>query len=50
MQPPTYLDILRYRYQHGVNLGGVFVLEKWIYPSMFEPLEDQISELDAVNT
>lgn len=48
MRPPTALDILRYRYQYGVNLGGVFVLEKWIWPSMFGPSAEGDSELDAV--
>lgn len=48
MQPPTALDILRYRYQYGVNLGGVYVLEKWISPSMFESWTKEGSELDAL--
>lgn len=48
MQPPTALDALRYRYQYGVNLGGTFVLEKWIWPGMFESSATGGSELDAV--
>jgi len=48
MQPPTALDVLRYRYQYGVNLGGIFVLEKWISPGMFESWTKEGSELDAV--
>jgi len=48
MQPPTALDVLRYRYQYGVNLGGIFVLEKWISPGMFESSTTEGSELDAV--
>lgn len=47
MRPPTALDVLRYRYQYGVNLGGIFVLEKWISPSMFESWVKGESELDA---
>jgi len=34
---PTRDDIIRYRYHHGVNLGSVYVLEKWLHPSMFPP-------------
>jgi len=48
MQPPAPLDVLRYRYQYGVNLGGVFVLEKWISPGMFQSGTEEGSELDAV--
>ncbi|MCJ1419176.1 Glucan 1,3-beta-glucosidase 3 [Xylographa parallela] len=46
--PPTALDVLRYRYHHGVNLGGVFVLERWLFPSMFPACAEGASELDAV--
>jgi aryl-phospho-beta-D-glucosidase BglC (GH1 family) len=50
---PTANDVLRYRYHHGVNLGSIFVLERWLYPSMFEcegssVPEGKGSELDAV--
>lgn len=31
----TPLDVLRYRYQHGANLGSIYVLEKWLFPGMF---------------
>ncbi|KKY28201.1 putative glucanbeta-glucosidase [Diplodia seriata] len=31
----TPLDVLRYRYQHGANLGSIYVLEKWLFPAMF---------------
>ncbi len=48
--PPTPLDVLRYRHQHGANLGSIFVLEKWLFPSMFEPTAKGDSELDAVST
>ncbi|KAA6407997.1 MAG: glycoside hydrolase family 5 [Lasallia pustulata] len=47
--PPSTLDILRYRYHHGTNLGSVFVLEQWLSGSMFEAGAKGGSELDAVN-
>lgn len=47
--PPSTLDILRYRYHHGTNLGSIFVLEQWLHGSMFEPGVRGASELDAVN-
>ncbi|KAL9627291.1 MAG: hypothetical protein Q9164_007648, partial [Protoblastenia rupestris] len=47
LPPPTHLDILRYRTHHGTNLGSIFVLEKWLYPSLFS-YTDSDSELDAV--
>ena len=46
--PPTSQDLLRYRSHHGSNLGSIFVLEKWLYPSMFEPGAEGDSELAAV--
>lgn len=47
---PTPLEVLRYRYHHGTNLGSIFVLEKWLHPSMFpaNAPNDQSSELAAV--
>ena len=47
---PTPYDILRYRAHHGTNLGSIFVLERWLYPSMFPAGEGNSggSELDAV--
>lgn len=45
---PTPFEVLRYRSQHGVNLGSIFVLEKWLFPSMFEAGAKGDSELDAV--
>jgi aryl-phospho-beta-D-glucosidase BglC (GH1 family) len=43
---------LRYRYHHGVNLGSVYVLEKWLTASAFPPdaPEDATSELTCVMT
>ncbi|KAJ8108963.1 hypothetical protein OPT61_g7806 [Boeremia exigua] len=45
---PTALDILRYRYHHGTNLGSVFVIEKWLQPSRFPDGAEGSSELAAV--
>src|SRR4051812_42368024 len=52
VDPSTRLDILRYRYHHGTNLGSVFVLERWLSPSMFpdDCPGDQTSELAAVTS
>ncbi|KAL3228950.1 hypothetical protein RNJ44_02037 [Nakaseomyces bracarensis] len=38
--------VYKYRYNHGVNLGALFVLEKWIYEDVFEHGGD--SEFDAI--
>ena len=62
--PPTTQDIMRYRYQHGTNLGGsklfihhvgtgeltqlVFVLEQWLYPDMHDEGVPSPSEIDAI--
>lgn len=48
---PTYDDVIRYRYHHGVNLGSVFVLEKWLTDSAFPPDTPggQTSELACVD-
>ncbi|KAH8692840.1 putative glucan 1,3-beta-glucosidase precursor [Talaromyces proteolyticus] len=46
--PPTVEDIFRYRYQHGTNLGSIYVLEKWLHRSMFEKDAPGSSELAAV--
>lgn len=45
---PTTEDIFRYRYQHGTNLGSIFVLEKWLHGSMHEKGSSGSSELSAV--
>ncbi|KAF2502586.1 glycoside hydrolase [Lophium mytilinum] len=44
------LDVARYRYHHGTNLGSIYVLEKWLHGSMFPPnaAPGQTSELEAV--
>jgi hypothetical protein len=48
IQDPSALDILRYRYHHGTNLGSIYVLERWIHPSMFPDSITGSSELEAV--
>jgi hypothetical protein len=48
IQTPTSLEILRYRYHYGANLGSIFVLEQWLYPSMFPSSATGGAELDAV--
>ncbi|KAH8808200.1 glycoside hydrolase superfamily [Xylogone sp. PMI_703] len=48
IQPPTRLDVIRHRYHNGANLGSIFVLEKWLHPSMFPSSTNGSSELDAV--
>ncbi|OJJ47643.1 hypothetical protein ASPZODRAFT_64269 [Penicilliopsis zonata CBS 506.65] len=45
---PTEQDIFRYRYQHGTNLGSIFVLERWLKGSMFIEGTQGSSELAAV--
>ncbi|KAK7615068.1 glycoside hydrolase superfamily [Phyllosticta paracitricarpa] len=46
LHPATAVDVLRYRYQHGTNLGTIFCLERWLYPHLFTGLpEKQTSEL-----
>jgi aryl-phospho-beta-D-glucosidase BglC (GH1 family) len=46
----TALDILRYRYHHGTNLGSVYVIERWLQPSRFPEGAAGSSELAAVQT
>jgi hypothetical protein len=50
LQPPTPIDVIRYRYHYGVNLGAVHVLEKWIFSSAFPPTASavQSSEFECV--
>ncbi|KAJ9659357.1 Glucan 1,3-beta-glucosidase 3 [Coniosporium apollinis] len=50
IQAPTPLDVFRYRYHHGTNIGSVYVLEKWLHPSMFptNASDKQSSELEAI--
>ncbi|KFY27770.1 hypothetical protein V493_03326 [Pseudogymnoascus sp. VKM F-4281 (FW-2241)] len=46
--PVTHQDIFRYRYHHGTNLGSIFVLERWLFPSLFSGPGE--SELAAVTS
>lgn len=39
-------DVLRNRYNYGVNIGALFVLERWIYESVFDKGGD--NEFEAV--
>ncbi|KAI9851514.1 MAG: Glucan 1,3-beta-glucosidase 3 [Thelocarpon superellum] len=49
IQPPTLSDLFRYRYHHGTNVGSIFVLEQWLFGSMFVEGAAGGSEFDAVN-
>ena len=48
IQDPSVLDIFRYRYHHGTNLGSVYVLERWLSPARFPEETTGTSELEAV--
>jgi hypothetical protein len=48
--PITGADVVRYRYQHGCNLGTIFVLERWLSGSMFGSDAAGGSELDAIRS
>jgi hypothetical protein len=48
IHPPTSADIFRYRTHHGTNLGSIFVLERWLFPSMYHASVAGDSEHDAV--
>lgn len=48
-QPPTPADIVRYRYQHGCNLGSIFIMERWLTSSMYPEHAEGSSELTAVS-
>ena len=46
----TLSTIYRYRRQHSVNLGSLFVLESWMVPSLFAcAAQPAVSELDVAN-
>lgn len=47
---PSPKDIIRYRYQHGTNLGSIFILEQWLFGSMYDEGVKSSSELDAIVT
>lgn len=46
--PPTLADVTRYRYAHGVNLGSIFVQEKWLTGAFYPEGCSGTSELAAV--
>jgi hypothetical protein len=47
---PTLLECIRYRYHYGVNVGSIYVVERWLTESAFPPNTPagQSSELAAV--
>ncbi|KAK9477545.1 glycoside hydrolase superfamily [Lipomyces japonicus] len=49
--PPSDAEIIKYRRQFGTNIGGWFLLEKWIKPEMhiFNESDDE-SEYSAVSS
>jgi aryl-phospho-beta-D-glucosidase BglC (GH1 family) len=49
-QPPTKRQIYQNRFNHGPNLGAMFVLEKWICDGPFGEKAKGTSELDAVKS
>jgi aryl-phospho-beta-D-glucosidase BglC (GH1 family) len=48
IRDPTPLEIMRYRYHHGTNLGSVYVIERWLQSSRFPHGAEGSSELAAV--
>jgi hypothetical protein len=48
IRAPTPLDIIRYRYHHGTNLGSIYVIERWLQGSRFPDGAEGSSELAAV--
>ncbi|KAF3920543.1 hypothetical protein ABW20_dc0109551 [Dactylellina cionopaga] len=47
---PLERDVLAYRYQHGTNIGAIFVAEKWLFGNLFTGAATGDSELDAVKS
>jgi hypothetical protein len=45
---PTAIDILRYQYHHGTNLGSIYVIERWLHPSRFPDGAWGSSELESI--
>ncbi|CAK4032617.1 glycoside hydrolase family 5 [Lecanosticta acicola] len=50
IQPPTSSDVFKYRYHHGVNLGSIFILERWLTGCMFNDKSQGTSELASVES
>ena len=48
IQPPSYADVIRYRYHHGTNVGSLFILERWLTGCMFNDKASGSAELAAV--
>ena len=48
-QPPSPTDVIRYRYQHGCNLGSIFIMERWLTGNMYPEKAEGSSELTAVS-
>ncbi|KAH7070502.1 glycoside hydrolase superfamily [Paraphoma chrysanthemicola] len=48
IRDPTPLEIIRYRYHHGTNLGSIYVVERWLRESRFPKGAKGRSELSAV--
>ncbi|PLB46792.1 glycoside hydrolase [Aspergillus steynii IBT 23096] len=50
ISPPTVDDVFRYRYQHGTNLGSVFMHGPWLDNSVFEDDPNGSRELEALKS
>ncbi len=48
IQLPSLADVTRYRYHHGTNIGSIFIMERWLTPSMYHESAKGSSELAAV--
>ncbi|THC97017.1 hypothetical protein EYZ11_003521 [Aspergillus tanneri] len=48
LPPPTVSDIFRYRYQHGTNLGSMFMHGPWLDNNVSERDLDGSKELEAL--
>ncbi|KAK3724362.1 Glucan 1,3-beta-glucosidase 3 [Vermiconidia calcicola] len=46
-QAPAPADVIRYRYQHGANLGSIFIMERWLTGNMYPHDAPGSSELTA---
>ena len=48
IQSPSLADVTRYRYHNGTNIGSIFIIERWLTPSMYHESAKGSSELAAV--
>lgn len=46
--PPTKNEIMRYRYQHGIALDGIFLLRRCLFPDLFVEGAEGDEEIHAV--